>query len=88
MEFLKLYDEENIGILFSMSWLNKNSNFDKSIGSFENIDLFTFLENINSFDYEKDFIYYGLHDGSIYGVVRKRSRYGRTGCRSGGIYRP
>ena len=57
MEFLKLYDEENVGILFSMSWLNKNSNFDKSIGSFENIDLFTFLENISSFDYEKDFIY-------------------------------
>lgn len=57
MEFLKLYDEENRDILFSMSWLNKNSNFDKSIGSFENIDLFTFLENISSFDYEKDIIY-------------------------------
>lgn len=57
MEFLKLYDKENRDILFSMSWLNKNSNFDKSIGSFENIDLFTFLENISSFDYEKDIIY-------------------------------
>lgn len=57
MEFLKLYDEENRHILSSMSWLNKNSNFDKSIGSFENIDLFTFLENISSFDYEKDFFY-------------------------------
>ncbi|MFY4758169.1 hypothetical protein [Aliarcobacter butzleri] len=57
MEFLKLYDEENRDILYSMSWLNKNSNFDKSIGNFENIDLFTFLENISSFDYEKDIIY-------------------------------
>ena len=57
MEFLKLYDEENRDILFSMSWLNKNSIFDKSIGSFENIDLFTFLENINSFDYTKDIFY-------------------------------
>ncbi len=57
MEFLKLYDEENRDILFIMSWLNKNSIFDKSIGSFEDIDLFTFLENINSFDYEKDIFY-------------------------------
>lgn len=57
MEFLKLYDEENRNILYSMSWLNKNSNFDKSIGSFENIDLFTFLEKISSFNYQKDFIY-------------------------------
>ena len=54
MEFLKLYDEENRDILFNMSWLNKNFNFDKSTGRFENIDLFTFLENINSFNYEKD----------------------------------
>ena len=52
MEFLKLYDEENRDILFNMSWLNKNFNFDKSTGRFENIDLFTFLENINSFNYE------------------------------------
>ena len=44
MEFLKLYDEENRDILFNMSWLNKNSNFDKSTGRFKNIDLFTFLE--------------------------------------------
>lgn len=57
MEFLKLYDEENRDILFSMSWLNKNSIFDKSIGRFEDIDLFTFLENINSFDYTKDIFY-------------------------------
>ncbi|WP_418186561.1 hypothetical protein [Aliarcobacter lanthieri] len=57
MEFLKLYDEENRDILFNMSWLNKNSNFDKSTGRFKIIDLFTFLENINSFDYEKDTIY-------------------------------
>jgi len=57
MEFLKLYDEENKDILYSMSWLNKNSNFDKSIGSFEDIDLFTFLENVNKFDYEKDIFY-------------------------------
>ncbi len=73
MEFLKLYDKENRDILFNMSWLNKNSNFDKSIGSFENIDLFTFLENINSFDYEKDtiyddiyFIFEYVHDSIIY----------------------
>jgi hypothetical protein len=57
MEFCKLYDEENRNILFSMSWLNKNSVFDKSIGSFEDIDLFTFLENIHSFNYEKDIFY-------------------------------
>ena len=57
MEFLKLYDEENKNILFSMSWLNKNSIFDKSIGSFEDIDLFTFLENISFFDYKKDTFY-------------------------------
>jgi len=57
MEFLKLYDEENRDILFSMSWLNKNSIFDKSVGSFKDIDFFTFLENINSFDYEKDIFY-------------------------------
>ena len=30
MEFLKLYDEENRDILFNMSWLNKNSNFDNN----------------------------------------------------------
>jgi len=57
MEFLKLYDEENRDILYSMSWLNKNSIFDKSTGSFKEIDLFTFLENINKFDYEKDTFY-------------------------------
>jgi len=57
MEFLKLYKEENRDILYSMSWLNKNSIFDKSIGSFEEIDLFTFLENVNRFDYEKDTFY-------------------------------
>jgi len=57
MEFLKLYDKENRNILFSMSWLNKNSIFDKSIGSFKDIDLFTLLENINEFDYEKDIFY-------------------------------
>ena len=78
MEFLKLYDEENRDILFNMSWLNKNSNFDKSIGSFENIDLFTFLENINSFDYEKDtiyddiyFIFEYVHDSIIYLINNK-----------------
>ena len=57
MEFLKLYKEENRDILYSMSWLNKNSVFDKSIGSFEEIDLFTFLENVNRFDDEKDTFY-------------------------------
>ena len=57
MEFLRLYDKENRDILFSMSWLNKNSIFDKSTGSFEEIDLFTFLENINEFDYAKDTFY-------------------------------
>ncbi len=57
MEFLKLYDVENRDILYSMSWLNKNSIFDKSTGSFEEIDLFTFLENINEFDYNEDIFY-------------------------------
>jgi len=57
MELLKLYKEENRDILYSMSWLNKNSIFDKSIGSFEEIDLFTFLENVNQFDYTKDTFY-------------------------------
>jgi len=57
MEFLKLYDAENRDLLCSMSWLNRNSNFDKSIGSFTEIDLFTFLENIIQFDYEKDIFY-------------------------------
>jgi hypothetical protein len=61
MEFLKLYEEENKDILYSMSWINKNSNFDKSIGSFEEIDLFTFLENINNFNYEKDTFYDDVH---------------------------
>ena len=32
MEFLKLYDEENRDILFNMSWLNKNFNFDFFVG--------------------------------------------------------
>lgn len=57
MELLDLYKEENKNLLYSISWLNKNSIFDKSIGDFIDIDLFTFLENINRFDYEKD-IYY------------------------------
>jgi len=57
MELLELYKEENRDILYSMSWLNKNSIFDKSIGSFQDIDLFTFLENINQFDYKKDTFY-------------------------------
>ncbi len=57
MEFLKLYDKENRDILYSMSWLNRNSIFDKSVGSFEDIDLFTFLENISSFNYERDIFY-------------------------------
>jgi hypothetical protein len=57
MELLELYKEENRDILYSMSWLNKNSIFDKSIGSFQDIDLFTFLENINQFDYKKDIFY-------------------------------
>ena len=57
MEFLKLYKEENRDILYSMSWLNKNSIFDKSIGSFKEIDLFTFLENVIEFDYNKDIFY-------------------------------
>ncbi|MEL0649928.1 hypothetical protein V6246_00755 [Algibacter sp. TI.3.09] len=57
MEFLKLYDKENENILHNMSWLNKNSFFDKSIGTFEVTDLFKFLENINKFDYHKDLIY-------------------------------
>ena len=57
MEFLKSYNKENQDILYCMSWLNKNSIFDKSVGSFKEIDLFTFLENINKFDYQKDTFY-------------------------------
>jgi len=57
MELLELYKEENKDILYSMSWLNKNSIFDKSIGSFQDIDLFTFLENVNKFDYKEDTFY-------------------------------
>ena len=57
MELLELYKEENRDILYSMSWLNKNSIFDKSIGSFQDIDLFTFLENVNKFNYKKDTFY-------------------------------
>ena len=57
MELLDLYKEENKDILYSISWLNKNSIFDKSIGAFRNIDLFTFLENIEKYNYEKDIFY-------------------------------
>lgn len=57
MELLNLYKEENKEILYSLSWLNKNSTFDKSIGNFTQIDLFTFLENISQFDYKKDTFY-------------------------------
>ncbi len=57
MKFLKLYEEENRDLLYSLSWLNKNIGFDKSVGSFNNIDLFSFLENVSLFDYEKDIFY-------------------------------
>jgi len=57
MELLELYKKENRGILYTISWINKNSIFDKSIGSFQEIDLFTFLENINKYDYKKDIFY-------------------------------
>lgn len=54
MDLLDLYKEENNDLLYCISWLNKNSIFDKSIGRFKDIDLFTFLENINNFDYAND----------------------------------
>lgn len=57
MELLDLYKEENKDILYSISWLNKNSIFDKSIGAFRDIDLFTFLENIEKYNYKKDIFY-------------------------------
>lgn len=57
MDFLRLYEDKNKHILHIMSWLNKNSMFDKSIGTFKDIDLFTFLENINVFDYDNDLFY-------------------------------
>lgn len=64
MNLFDLYKEENKDLLYCISWLNKNSIFDKSIGEYKNIDLFTFLENISRFDYEKDVylddIYYML----------------------------
>ena len=62
MEFLKLYEEENRDVLYSLSWLNKNIGFDKSVGSFNNIDLFSFLENVSLFDYKKDIFYVGGSD--------------------------
>lgn len=73
MNLLDLYKEENKNLLYYISWLNKNLIFDKSIGEFTRIDLFTFLENINEFDYSKDIyfddIYYILEytkDSIIY----------------------
>jgi len=64
MDLLDLYKEENKNLLYCISWLNKNSIYDKSIGKFKEIDLFTFLENINKFNYDKDIyfddIYYIL----------------------------
>lgn len=54
MDLIDLYKDENNDLLYCISWLNKNSIFDKSIGTFKDIDLFTFLENINKFDYDKD----------------------------------
>ena len=40
-----------------ISWINKNSVFDKSLGKFEEIDFFIFLENLSSFDYSDTTIY-------------------------------
>ena len=35
-----------------ISFFNKNIIFDKTIGKFEGVDLFSFLENLSTFDYE------------------------------------
>ena len=54
MNLLDLYKEEYKDLLYSISWLNNNSIYDKSIGKYKDIDLFTLLDKINRFDYEKD----------------------------------
>jgi len=57
MKLLELYKDENKQVLYSISWFNKNSIFDKSIGAFVETDLFSFLESVNRFNYDTD-IYY------------------------------
>ena len=45
-----------------ISFFNKNIKFDKTTGNFEEVDLFSFLENLSTFDYSNryDDIYYIL----------------------------
>ena len=57
MTFWDIYDKVNIETLCTISWINRNTDFDTSIGKFKEPDLFTFLENINKFEYHKDIFY-------------------------------
>ena len=47
----KLYNGKNNDILEIISWINFAIGFDKSIMKFANPDLFSLLENINSYDF-------------------------------------
>lgn len=57
MNFLDIYDKAKIETLSTIAWINKNTDFDTSIGKFKEPDLFTFLENISKFEYHKDIFY-------------------------------
>ena len=57
MEFFDIYRAENKEALSYISWINNNLGFDKSTGHFKQPDLFTFLKNINRFDYSFDIFY-------------------------------
>lgn len=48
----KLYEPENRELLETISILNFSLGFDKSVASFKKSDLFSFLEQIYSFDFE------------------------------------
>lgn len=60
----ELYLPENKTHLEVLSWLRQNSGFDKRTGRFKQPDLFSFLENMRSFDYRpsiyRDDFYYLL----------------------------
>ena len=56
-----------------ISFFNKNIKFDKTTGNFEEVDLFSFLENLSTFDYANryDDIYYILTytSGAILNII-------------------
>ena len=57
MNFYDLYNQDNAETINTISWINKNRGFDTSTGKFKEPDLFTFLENINNFDYSDNLFY-------------------------------